>query len=63
MLPNEPKIELVECVSEMMPAPGVHIYQAIIDAQLWGFEKIEIDLDKNIAVITWFKKKEEQSDG
>lgn len=49
---NEPRVEIEEVISVLRPAPGVSIEQAILDAHLEGYSKLEVFEDH--AVITWF---------
>lgn len=51
-----PRVQIEEATSTISPAPGISVYQALNDAQLAGYRKIEVDVEKNSAVITWFKR-------
>lgn len=56
MTVNEGYVEIEEVNSIIQAAPGISIYQAIHDAQLEGFDSIEIDRSTNSAIVRWFKK-------
>ena len=46
---------IVEASTQIVPAVGVSIYQALHDAQLAGFRSIEVH-DDNTATITWYRE-------
>lgn len=51
---NEPSVEIEEVISVLRAASGVSIEQALLDAQLCGYSKLEIFPDH--AEITWYRK-------
>jgi hypothetical protein len=53
---NEARVEIEEATSLLVPEEGTSVYQAIHDAQLSGYQKIEVAEDKMSATITWYKK-------
>lgn len=53
---NVPLVEVEEVTSVLTPADGVSVYQALHDAALHGWTRIEII--GNEALITWFKKED-----
>jgi hypothetical protein len=55
-LKADPMVEIEEATSLLIPEDGVSVYQAIQDAQLSGYQKIEIAEDRMSATITWYKK-------
>lgn len=50
-----PTVEIEEVTSVLTPAPGVTIEAMLQDAQLQGYERIEIHEDH--VVVTWVRKK------
>jgi hypothetical protein len=53
---NNALAEIEEVTSVLTPADGFSVWQALADANLQGFEKIEIPKDAKCAYITWYKK-------
>lgn len=51
---NKPKVEIEECSSVLIPAPGVSIEEALEQACLSGYKNIRVE--NNTAHIVWFKK-------
>jgi hypothetical protein len=55
---NEEFIGIEEIRSILVPAEGVSLEQAIADAELAGFESVEVDQQQGVATIVWYRKKE-----
>lgn len=53
---NEGQVSIEEVTSIIEAVPGISIYQAIQDAQLEGYNSIEVDRLTNSAIVRWFKK-------
>lgn len=52
---NQPRVQIEEVTSVLAPADGVSVEQALKDANIGGFEKVDI-LNGKI-IVTWFKRK------
>jgi hypothetical protein len=55
---NKLPAEIYEITSILTPADGVPLDQAIRDAELAGFQVLDIDYEKNVARIVWYKRQE-----
>lgn len=53
---NSDLVRLEEVTSVLSPSDGVSLEVAIADAELAGYEVLEIDRANNTATITWYRR-------
>lgn len=53
---NQNKVQIEEISSILTPVDGISLDQVLIDAELAGYQIMEVDRENNRIKVIWFKK-------